>query len=211
MGSVVWLSGEGGFDSGDEFGVVGWGVGGEAGEDGAISSHEEFLEVPEEFGEGVGAGESVSGREFCDAFPPGPVDDVGGLGFDERGVERVLVGAGDGGLGEEREGDWIVDGAKLGDFFVRAGLLRAEVVGGEAEDGEAARLVALIEGFERGVLWSEAALAGDIHDEQDLVGEGREAGGLAGEGGEGDGGNGHGDSLVIAWRKKSVEILYLRA
>ena len=107
---------EGGFDGGDDLGIVGWGVGGEAGEDVAVAADEEFFEVPEELGEGVGAGETVGGREFGDAFAPGSVDDVGGLGGDELSIERVLGGAGDGSFGEEREGDGVVDGAEGGDL-----------------------------------------------------------------------------------------------
>ncbi len=37
-------------DGGGDFGVVGWGVGGEASENIAVSADEEFFEVPEEFG-----------------------------------------------------------------------------------------------------------------------------------------------------------------
>ena len=126
--------------------------------------------------------------------------DVRGRGFDEGGVERVLVGAGDGDLGEEGEGDGVVDGAELGDLLVGAGLLAGEVVGGEAEDDEAAIFVVLVEGFEGGVLRGEAALAGDVHDEEEFAGVVGECGGGAGDGGEGDGGEGrHGDSLARRW------------
>ncbi len=157
--------GEGLFESGDDFGIVGRSVGGEAGEDGAVAAYEEFLEVPEEFGECVGRGEAVGGGVGGELFTPGAVGDVLGCGGDEGGVERVLGGADDGDFGEEREGDGVVGGAEFGDLLIGAWFLSGEVVGGEAEDDEAAILVGLVEGFECGVLRGEAALGGDVDDE----------------------------------------------
>ena len=124
-----------------------------------------------------------------------------GCGFDEGGVEGVFVGAGDGDLGEEREGDGVVDGAELGDLLVGAGLLAGEVVGGEAEDDEAAVFVGLVEGFEGGVLRGEAALGGYVDDEEELCRSSRRGRRGAGDGGQGDGGEGrHGDSLArVYW------------
>jgi hypothetical protein len=161
---------EGLFDGGDDLGVVGWGVGGEAGLDLAIAVDQEFFEVPEELGEGVGWGEAVLGGVVGEVFAPGAVGDVLGCGFDEGGVEWVLGGAGDGDLGEEGEGDGVVGGAEFGDLLVGAGLLAGEVVGGKAEDDEAAIFVGLVEGFEGGVLRGEAAFAGDVQDEEDFAG-----------------------------------------
>jgi hypothetical protein len=174
------------FDGSDDLGVVGWGVGGEAGEDGAVFADEKLFEVPEELGKGVGWGKVVGGGVAGEVFAPGAVGYVGGGGGDERGVEGVFAGAGDGDLGEEGEGDGVVGGAELGDLLIGAGLLAGEVVGGEAEDDEAAVFVLLVEGFEGGVLGGEAALGGDVHDEEGVAGVVGEGGGGAGEGGEGD-------------------------
>ena len=187
-GADRFLVAEGLFYGGDDFGVVGWGVGGETGEDVAVAADEEFLEVPEELGEGVRWREAVLCGVVGEVFAPGAVGDVLGCGFDEGRIERVLGGAGDGDLGEEREGYGIFGGAEPGDLLVGAWLLSGEVVGGEAEDDEAAIFVGLVEGFEGGVLRGEAALAGDVHDEEDVAGVVGEGGGSAGDGGDGDGG-----------------------
>ncbi len=94
--------------------------------------------------------------------------------------------SGDGDLGEERECHRILGGAELRDLFIRSRLLAGEVVGGEAEDGEAAVFELLIERFERGVLRGEAALAGDVDQQQDFAGVVSEGGRGAGDGGQGD-------------------------
>ena len=169
-GCCPWELVEGLFDGGDDLGVVGWGVGGEAGEDGAVAGDEEFLKVPKQLGEGVGWWKAVLACVVGEVFAPGAVGDVLGCGGDEGGVERVLGGAGDGDLGEEGEGYGVLGGAEFGDLLVGAGLLAGEVVGGEAENGEAAVFVLLVEGFEGGVLRGEAAFAGDVHDEEDVAG-----------------------------------------
>jgi hypothetical protein len=187
-GADRFLVAEGLFDGGNDFGVVGWGVGGEAGEDVAVAADEELFEVPEELGEGVGRREAVFGRVVGEVFAPGAVGDVLGCGFDEGGVERVLGGAGDRDLGEEGEGYGVFGGAELGDLLIGAWLLSGEVVGWEAEDDEAAVFVLLVEGFEGGVLRGEAALAGDVHDEEEFAGVVGKRGGVAGDGGDGDGG-----------------------
>jgi hypothetical protein len=187
-GADRFLVAEGLFYGGDDFGVVGWGVGGEADEDLAVAAYEELFEVPEEFGEGVGRREAVLGGVVGEVFAPGAVRDVLGCGFDEGGIERMFAGAGDGDLGEEGEGYRVFGGAEPGDLLVGAGLLAGEVVGGEAEDDEAAIFVLLVEGLEGGVLRGEAALAGDVHDEEDVAGVVCERGGGAGDGGDGDGG-----------------------
>ena len=179
-------------------GVVGEHVGGEAGEDWCrrgrrgISRSSRGCRERDWTG-----GRVVLARKLVEVVAEaGVVDDVVGLGGDELGVERVLVGAGDGDLGEDGEGDGVVDGAEFGDFLVGAGLLLAEVVGGEAEDDEAAVFVLLVEGFEAGVLRGEAALGGDVDDEEDFAGVVGEGGGGAGEGGERERGEGgHGGSV----------------
>ncbi len=144
----VRLFGEGGFDGGDDLGVVGFGSGGEARDDGAIAADEEFFEVP------------------------GDVAFGGGLGVEagEVFVEGCDVVTFDADFGEHGEGDVVLAGAELFDFFVRAGLLFAEVVGGESEDDEAFVFVLLVGAFEGGVLGGVAALAGDVDDEDDFAG-----------------------------------------
>ncbi len=89
------------------------------------------------------------GAGFADGF---------GLGVDEGLVEGMGVGAGDGDLREHGEVDAEGSGAEGLDLLVGAGLLRAEVVGGEAEDDEAGVFEAGVEVFEGFVLWGEAAL-----------------------------------------------------
>ena len=178
---------EGLLDGGGDLGVVGRGVWGEAGEYVAVASDEEFFEVPEKFGEGVGRGKAVLGGVVGELFAPGAVGDVRGRGFDEGGVERVLARAGDGDFGEEWEGDGVFGGAELGDFLIVAGLLTGEVVGGDAEDDEALILVLLVEGLEGGVLGGEAAFAGDVDEQEDFAGVVGKGGGVAVDGGEGDG------------------------
>jgi len=114
------------------------------------------------------------------------VDEVVRRGGGEFAIEGMNSGALDGDLGEEREGDGVVGGAELGDLLVGAGFLRGEVVGGEAEDDEAAVFELLIELLEGGVLRGEAAPGGDVHDEEDFAGVVGEGGRRAGEGGQGD-------------------------
>jgi hypothetical protein len=72
-------------------------------------------------------------------------------------------------LGEHRERDVVVRGGELEDLVVGAGLLRAELVAGEGEDGEAVRTVGLVERTQTCVLAGEASMAGDIDDEDDLA------------------------------------------
>ena len=108
----------------------------------------------------------------------------------------MLVGAGYGDFREEGEGDGIVGGAEFGDLLIGAGLLAGEVIGGEAQNDEAAILVLLVESFKRGVLHGEAALGGDVHDEEDVAVVVGEGGGGAGDGGERDRREGHRGSLA---------------
>ena len=68
------------------------------------------------------------------------------------------------------------------DLVVGRWLLAAELVTGEAEDDEFARVRAfdfLVERLKAGVLWCEAALGGGVDDEQDFAGVVRERCGLA--------------------------------
>ena len=113
------------------------------------TSREEAIEV---FAEGCAG--------FADGF---------GLGVDEGLVERMGIGAGDGDLLEHGEVDGVGSGAEVIDLLVGAGFLRAEVVGREAEDDEASVFEAGVESFEGFVLWGEAALGGDVDDEENFA------------------------------------------
>ena len=70
---------------------------------------------------------------------------------------------------KDGKGDVVGGGAERGYFLVRARLLLAELVAGEAGDDEALVLVFFVGGFERLVLGREAALGGDVDDEDDLA------------------------------------------
>ncbi len=104
-----------------------------------------------------------------------------GLGGDEGLVEGVGVGAGDGDLGEHGEVDGEGGAAEGLDLLVGAGLLGAEVVGGEAADDEAGVFEAGVELFEGVVLRGEAALGGDVDDEEDFAAVVGEGGAFAGD------------------------------
>src|SRR6202040_938341 len=87
-------------------------------------------------------------------------------------------------------------------------LLPHELVAGEADDGEAARRQSLVQCLERRVLRGEAALGGDVHDEQGLARERAERGVRAVEGLHGDVIDGHistlppGHALAAASRSR---------
>jgi hypothetical protein len=86
------------------------------------------------------------------------------------------VGAIDLDLGEHRERDVVIERAEIPDLRLVPRLLMAELVAREAEHGEAARAKPALQRLKPRVLWREAALAGDIDDEQRLaceIGEGR--------------------------------------
>src|SRR6185312_3002971 len=60
-------------------------------------------------------------------------------------------------------------GAEIGDLFGVARLLRPELVAGEAQHHQAPVLVLAVERLEAGVLRGEAALAGGVDDQDNLV------------------------------------------
>src|SRR6185437_2069116 len=103
--------------------------------------------------------------------------------FDAPGAEHAAASAGekleewmgsgavDIDLGENGKADAVIALTKLRDLLGRSGLLVAELIGWEGEDFETATVVVAIQIFERGVLRSEAALAGGIDDQQHLSGE----------------------------------------
>ncbi len=84
-------------------------------------------------------------------------------------IQRSHIAALDGDLGHHRKGDMVFGGAEGLDFLVGAGFLAAEIVGGDADDDEAAVLVFFIKGFQRGVLRREAAAAGDVDEKDDFA------------------------------------------
>lgn len=143
-------AGEEALDGGDERSGIGrWA---EAGDDVAAAVGEELGEVP------------------FDAVDSDEAEDAGLLTAEEL-VERMGAGAVDIDLGEDGKGDAVIFAAEVADLFGGTGLLVAELVGGEAEDIEAAVFIGAIEEFEAGVLRREAALAGGIDDEQDAAAE----------------------------------------
>ena len=153
---------EGGFEGVGDFGGVGFHFGIEAGEDFAVTADEEFGEVPADI-----AGE-------------------GGVFAGEECEEGVALGAVDVDFFEHGEADAVGAGAEFHDFGGGAGFLGAELVAGEAADDEALALVLHIKGFEGFVLGGEAAVGGDVDDEDDFAGVGLEGGGLAVDGFDGD-------------------------
>src|SRR5215467_985904 len=72
-------------------------------------------------------------------------------------------------LGKHGKAHAVVQFAERLDFLVRAGLLRTELVAWKAEHLETAIVHFFVQRLESLVLRSEAALAGDVDDEHDLV------------------------------------------
>ena len=72
---------------------------------------------------------------------------------------------------EQREGHPEVPLAKGCDLRRGARLLSTELVAGKSEDAEAARMQALMERLEPGILGSKAALAGDVDDQEHMSAE----------------------------------------
>lgn len=103
------------------------------------------------------------------------------------GVEGMLLWAFDVEFLKEGEADAVFAGAEGLDLFQGSRLLAAEVVAWEAEDDEALVLVFVVEGLKGGVLLGEAALGGDVDDEDNLALVGFEGGVFAVDVLEGDG------------------------
>lgn len=91
----------------------------------------------------------------------------------EDGLGLVAV---DVNLAQDGETDAVVDEAELLDVVVGPGVLTAELVAGEAQDGEVrvGGVHLLVELFEALELRGEAALGGGVDDEDDLALEGGE-------------------------------------
>jgi len=142
----------------------------EAGDDVAFAVDEELGEVPFDIGllceVGVGLAEHVvQERRELMAF----VEAFEAFLFLQPGVERHLVLAVDVGLGELWEHGTVGELAELGDFFVCARSLLAELVAGEVEDFETLVVQAFVHGLEGFVLRGEAATAGSVDDEEHLA------------------------------------------
>ena len=138
-----------------------------------------------------GASGSTIGRNRWRMVPSGrhqellevPLDVTGlAVGVGEGGqllVDRVPVVAVDVDLLEHREGDPVGGRAERGDLLGAPGLLCAELVAGEAEDGETLVAVGLLESLEPFVLRGEPALGGNVDHQQRLAPVVAEGGRLA--------------------------------
>lgn len=87
-------------------------------------------------------------------------------------VHGVRIVAVDIDLAKDREGDLLVQGAKVLNLLIGAGLLAAKLVAGEADDCEVLRVLLLdllVDGLEVLVLVGEAALGSGVDDEDDLA------------------------------------------
>ena len=73
-------------------------------------------------------------------------------------------------LVEKGEVGAVGGGAELLDFAKGTGFLGAEVVAGEAQDGQALGAICVLQGLQARVLARKAAAAGHIHDQQHLAG-----------------------------------------
>ena len=125
----------------------------------------------------------VAVEEAVEVFAEAVAGGADGFGLcgDEGFVEGVGVGAGDGDLREHGEVDAEGGAAEGLDVFVGAGLLGAEVVGGEAADDESGVFEAGVDLFEGIVLGSQAAFRGDVDEEEDFAAVGGEGGGFSGD------------------------------
>src|ERR1700678_1942641 len=123
----------------------------------AVAVHQKLREIPLDLAAGGGAA----------------------LLIREELVERRRAGALYRNLGVHRESDLVLGTAEGLDFFIRARLLPAEIVGGEPEDHEALVFVLLVDLFQAGVLRSVSALACDVHNQNHFATIFRERRGFA--------------------------------
>jgi hypothetical protein len=72
-------------------------------------------------------------------------------------------------LFKERKVDAEVAGAKICDFFVGAGFLGFEIVGGKTDHDQAAIAVIAIQLFQSFVLLGESTLRRNVDNEEDLA------------------------------------------
>ncbi|MNR24292.1 hypothetical protein D3C85_1413630 [compost metagenome] len=103
-------------------------------------------------------------------------------------------------LGIEGKGDVVAGPAEAGDLVVSARLLAVEVVGGKGQHLETGRLMGAVEVFQAFVLRRQAALRGDVDDQQDPAGVVRQAVGLSIDAGQGNGGDrrAHRGAILVA-------------
>ena len=92
-----------------------------------------------------------------------------GLAAPEEAIERVGMGAVDIDFGKHGKGDTKIFFAEGADLGFGARLLRAKLIGGKAQHGEAAILEFAVKLFETGVLQGEAAFTGGVHNKQCLA------------------------------------------
>src|SRR5688572_2827220 len=102
----------------------------------------------------------------------------------EPRVERMAAGSVDIEFLAHREGHAVGRRAEGLDLRLGAGLLRAELVAGKADDREVLARELLVQPLEVGVLRREAAAARDVHREHDLALERAEEVTLAGDAGQ---------------------------
>src|SRR6478672_4415574 len=84
-------------------------------------------------------------------------------------VQRMCVVAIDLDFAEHRKRDAVVGRAEVADLLFASRLLMTELIAWESEHREAFVLEAIVQLLQPGVLRREAALAGDIDDEQRLA------------------------------------------
>src|ERR1700712_5357095 len=82
----------------------------------------------------------------------------------------MLVLARDRYLREHREIDIVGERAEARDLGLGAGLLPREIVGGEAQHGEALVVIFAVQRLQPLILRGEAAFRGDVDDQQHLAG-----------------------------------------
>src|SRR5262245_42949634 len=146
-GGLTRLAGERLLDGTDQVGVLRLDQRREALDDLAVAPDQELLEVPTD----------VAGVAFA----------VGG--GRELLVQRVTTVAVHLDLLRDRELHVVTRRAERADLLGCAGLLRAELVARDADDGEALRSEALVQGLETRVLRGQAALRRHVHEERDLA------------------------------------------
>ena len=127
---------------------------------------------------------SGHGGEACDGFSFFINDELGEVPLDFSGfffawlfgfeplVEVVGIVAIDVDFGEHREGDVVLRFGEFGDFCVGAGLLSAELVTRESEDGYA--IGCFMKRTQTCVLRREASSGCDVNDQANLTGVRRE-------------------------------------
>jgi len=94
-----------------------------------------------------------------------------GLGRFQIAVQIAGTGSVDLDLREHREFHVVFGGGKVGDFRVAAGLLRTELIAGEAQNTESVGFVVFMECTQTCVLIGESSFTGDVDDQAYPIGE----------------------------------------